>query len=154
MAIESIYVEAFLDSVLKADTTLVGATALGSASKIYRNRAKQGDVPPYLIYNLQAPNDYTSLNKDRLFSEYLYQVRVVGEVKGMDLQLASRVRIAAHRMDDVLDGIRRQSFTVESVTHSFNVWRESELPVREEAGNTADVFFRNYGGLYRVQIFN
>lgn len=153
MAIESIYADAFLANLFKTDATLIGGTALNGVANIYRERAKQKATFPLLIYNLQAPHDYTTVNKDRLFSEYLYQCRIVGEVKGVDLQNDARVRAAANRMDELLN-IRRRAFTVETFTYFFNIWRESELPGRrEEPGEDESTFYRNYGGLYRVQVF-
>lgn len=154
--LESIYAEAFIHARLKADATLIGVTALNATSEfpqIYRNKAKQNAPRPLLIYSLQAPTDYNSANKARLFTEYRYQVRVVGEVRGSELQNATRVYTAANQMDASLNNVRRVSFTVGGVTYSYNVWRENELPVREEEGETADVDYRNYGGIYVVQVF-
>lgn len=152
--LESLYAEAFVAGVLKGDATLIGNSALGSASKIYKNRATEGASFPLLIYSIQSSIDFNSLNQEfRLLSEYLFQCRVVSEVKGIDLQSADQVRTAANRMDELLRNIKRQSLTIGSVTLYFNVWREMELPVREEQGATADAFYRSYGGFYRVQAF-
>ena len=157
MAIESIYAEAFIASVLKGDATLVGASALNGA-RVYPNRAPQGTTAsptlyPLIIYNVQSPGDVNTANAVRMYARPLFQVRTVGKVIGTTLQDASRVRAAAHRMDEILKGIRRQSFTIEGQTFYFNVWREDELPTREEQGATADEFYRSYGGLYRVNVF-
>lgn len=152
MPIESIYLEAFFDSVLNNDATLIGATALGG-KKFYKNRAPQNTTYPLGIYNVQAADDIALLNRDRLFTRYLLQVRIVGRVVGAVFQDGARVRTASHRADAVLQSIRRQSFTVDSVTYFFNVFREGELPVREEEGESADVFYRSYGGFYRGEVF-
>ncbi len=160
----SFYAEAFIDSTLKTDAVLTGATALNSATRpdklIFRNRARQGtkEEPtpfPLIIYNLYTADDWNGqLNQNRIFSEYLFQCRVVGEVKGVDLQDADRVRASANRMDDLLKEVRVAQMTIGIVTYFFNVWRESELVPREEEGDDASTFYRNYGGLYRVQVFD
>ena len=153
--LESLYAESFIGSVLKSDALLIGATALSAASQIYKNKAREDiEAFPCLIYNIQTPKDFNSQNQERLFTEYLFQVRVVGEVRGIELQNADRVRTAANRMDELLRVIRRVSRTVDGQTFFFNVWRESELPVREEPGETEDIFYQNFGGFYRVQVFN
>jgi hypothetical protein len=154
---ESIYAEAFLDSLLNGDATLTGASAL-NGQRAYKNRAPQGtkDNPtlyPLVIYNMQAGGDVNTGNASRIFTRPLFQVRAVGKVIGTALQDASRVRTAAHRMDELLKRIQRRSFTVDGATYFFNVWREDELPPREEPGESADVFYRNYSGLYRVEVF-
>ena len=151
MPVESIYAEAFLSSVLKADATLKGVTALGG-EYIYRNRAPQTAEAPFVIYSVQSADDVNTANADRMFARLLFQVRVVGRLVGTELQNASRVRVAANRVDALLKDIRRQAYTVDSVTYYFNVWRESGLPGREEPGLTADEWFRSYGGFYRVEI--
>jgi hypothetical protein len=162
--LESIYAEAFIDSTLKNDSTLVGATALNSGASglnrpdrlIFRNRARQGTTDyPLIIYSIQSAVDYNGqFNQFRLLAEYVFQVRTVGKVIGIDLQNASRVRATSNRADEVLKEIRDASMVLDSVTYHFNVWRESELPVREEEGEDASTFYRNYGGLYKVQVFS
>jgi hypothetical protein len=154
VAVESIHAEAFLDSVLLGDPTLIGATAL-NGQYIYRNVGRQGGPYPQLVYSYYDGDDINSGNAVRLFTRYVYRVRVVGKVLNGVLQDAQRVRVAANRVDALLSTVRRQSFTVDSVTHFYNVWREDELPPpREEPGQTADVFYRVYGGLYRVEVFD
>ena len=152
--IDSIFAEAFIASVLN-DATLLGATALNGtfADKVFKNVRRQGSVLPVVVFNVQAPWDGNSGNGIRLWTRPVFQVRTIGRVVNGVLQDASRVRTAAHRADDLLKEIRRQSFTVESVTRYFNVWREDEIPPREEPGETADVTYRNYGGFYRVEQF-
>lgn len=162
--LESFYAEAFIGSTLKSDSTLTGATALNSASRpdklIFRNIARQGTAAdptpfPLIIYNIYTADDWNGqLNQNRIFSEYLFQIRVVGQVRGIDLQNADRVRTAANRMDELLKEVRNATMTVGSATYFFNVWRESELVPRQEDGEDASTFYRNYGGLYRVQVFS
>jgi hypothetical protein len=158
--LESIYAEAFIDSTLKADSTLTGATALNSAARpdklIFRNRARQGTTEyPLVIYSIQGATDLNGQwNQYRNFSEYVFQVRVVAKVVGTDLQNASRVRVAANRIDALLKEVRNSQMTIDSQTFNFNVWRESELAAREEEGEDASTFYRNYGGLYRCQVFS
>lgn len=152
MAVESIYAEAFLSAVLKGDATLVGAGAL-AGQFVYRNRAPQSAVAPFVIYNEQSSEDVKTANAVRMFTRSVFQVRTVGRLVGTQLQDATRVRAAAHQVDNVLKDIRRQAFALEGVTYYFNVWRESGLPAREEPGLTADEWFRSYGGFYVVEQF-
>jgi hypothetical protein len=149
---ESIYAEAFLASVLTGDAALIAADAL-NGQFVYKDMAPQNGPVPRVIFNLMASGDVNTLNATRLFTRPLFQVRTVGKVLNGTLLDGARVRKAAHRMDEVLRSIRRQSFTLESVTFNFNVWREEELPLRTEPGETAEVFYRNYAGLYRVEVF-
>jgi hypothetical protein len=149
---ESIYCDAFLGSVLNGDAALIASDAL-NGKHAYNSLAPPGAPAPRIIYNVQAGGDVNTLNATRLFTRPLYQVRLVAKVVNGVLQDASRVRKSANRMDELLSSIRRQSFTVEGVTLNFNVWREDEIPMRVEEGEAADVTYRNYGGLYRVEAF-
>lgn len=149
---ETIYADAFLSSVLREDATLTGVTAL-NGKYVYQDIAPQGTPVPRIVFNLQAGGDVNTLNGRRMFVRPLYQVRTVGKVVGGILENAARVRVAAHRMDELLRFIRRQQFTIDSVALNFNVWREDELPVRSEQGEMEDVRYRNYSALYRVEIF-
>jgi len=149
---ESIYCDAFLEFVLNGDATLIASDAL-NGEYVYNSVAPANKPFPRIIYNVQAGGDVNTLNATRLFARPLYQVRLVAKVKNGALEDAARVRKAANRMDELLRSIRRQSFTVEGVEMNFNVWREDEIPVRTEPGETADVSYRNYGGLYRVEAF-
>jgi len=153
--LESVYADAFLYAKLSSDAALIGATALNGMAHIHKERPPQQALFPCLVLNLQAPGDVNSLNQQRQMVSLLYQVRIVGEVKGTSLQNADRTLAAAHRLDELLKGIRRESLTIGGSTLYFNTWRRSELPGRrEEQGPTAEVFYRNYGGLYAVEVFS
>lgn len=155
MAVESIYAEAFIASLLN-DATLLGATALNGSFQdvIFKNEARQGAPYPLVVYDLYDPDDVNSGNGVRMMVRSLYRLRTVGKVVDRVLQDAGRVRVTANRVDDLLNNVRRRSYTVDGVTYNFNVWRERELPPpREEPGPTADIRFRLYGGIYVVEQF-
>lgn len=152
MALESIYADSFLDSLLRGDTDLIGASGLDGAY-IYKGVAPQAAPFPRVVFNLQAGVDNNSISKTRLFASLAYQVRTVGKLESGALLDPSRVRAAANRVDELLKEVRRVSHTVDGVTYFFNTWRETELPNRDESGATADESYRNYGGLYRVEVF-
>jgi hypothetical protein len=148
---ESIYADAFIANLLRSDTTLTGADAL-NGSPIYKGVAPQNAPFPRVVFNLQAGTDNTGVNKTRLFPSLVYQVRTVGIKRNEVLQDAARVRKSANRVDALMN-VRRVSYTVDSQAFFFNVWREGEIPSRDEPGETADVGYRNYGGMYRVEVF-
>lgn len=155
MAVESIYAEAFIAHLLN-DATLLGATALNGSFQdvVFKNAARQGAAYPLTVYDLYDPDDVNSGNGVRMMVRNLYRFRTVGKVINGVLQDGGRVRVAANRVDALLNSVRRQSYTVDDVTYNFNVWRERELPPpREEPGPTADIRFRLYGGIYVVEQF-
>lgn len=155
--IESIYIEAFLLNLLREDVLLTGPEALDSTARadrlIFNSHARQGAPCPLMIVSLLRPRDIHAGNKERLFVENAYIVKTVGEVRGVDLLDAPRVRTTAHRGDELLKEIRQQPFTVDGVTFNFNTWRKQELP-RYEVRATGDTFYRMYGGIYVVQAFH
>lgn len=154
--IESIYLEAFFSHLLGGDTLLTGADALNSAGRadklIFKGHARQGAPFPLIIFSLLAATDFRAMNKERLIAEFLYMVKIIGRVEGVDLQDAPRVRATANRMDDLLKEVRDRTFTVEGVTFRFNTWRKQELPRLPEQG-IGDEFYLTYGGIYVAQVY-
>lgn len=154
MAIESIFADAFFSHVLLADAELTGADALNGAY-VWNWIAPQGSPTPRVLYNFMGGSDVNGHGAVRLFTRALYQVRTIlhapnGTATPAALQ---RFRRISSRVDDVLQGIRRESFTIEGETYNFNVWRQGESPPRIEAGAFPGDFYRVNAALYRVEIF-
>jgi hypothetical protein len=152
VAFQSIIVEAFIFSLLYNDSQLIASDSL-NGKYVYPDQAPPKTPYPNAGYALQSPVDYHGVNKNRLFSEYIYQVYIWSKMVGGELQDAARVRKSAHRVDAILDGIRRQSFAIDGTTYYFNVWRDGEIPQRTSPGESADITYKKFGGMFHFQIF-
>jgi len=64
----------WLTTTLNADSTLTSIVTGG----IWRGSAPVEAVPPYIVMNLQAGSDITTMNGVRIYDGLLFQVKVIG----------------------------------------------------------------------------
>jgi hypothetical protein len=144
--LENIYCDTLIYQRLAADATFVAA--LGG-QRIYRYRAPQNGQSPNCFYRLIDAEDFNSGNQQgRLIVSAAYEISVRSE--GFPTEGA---KTAAHRMDELFRMNRRVSFTVGSVTLSFNSWRVALRPTNEP-GAIPEKFFIGNGALYQFEVFN
>ncbi len=74
MANEAVLGLMWLNTILSNDSTLT----TGAPGGIRRAMAPPDTATPFVIISVQSPIDITSMNKFRLMTEILYQVKAVG----------------------------------------------------------------------------
>lgn len=150
MANEIIYTDAFIRAVLGNDWALTAA--LGGV-KIYHGMAPQGTPTPYIRYDFLGGADPNTANQTRLMASLLYQIRAVFRVTQDTTFPTADDLTVINRLDELLSTIRRMPMVFSALSLHFNVWREQPI-ARDEPGETEEVYYTNYGGLYRVEAFS
>jgi hypothetical protein len=97
---------------------------------------------PYILFNFMGGTDVDALGTSRLFSEPLFQVRVVCEGRP-----TPAVRLVEKRIDDVLQVAVYQ----QSGDFYFSSRREQPID-RPELDSATNKQYSNLGGLYRLWI--
>ncbi len=126
----------FLYNTLNGDSTLMALV-----TGIYRDKAPDAAVPPFVILTHQAGSDTLTANAVRLLTRSLYQVGVQGP-DSMSPQLAA----AAGRIDTLL---KRTSGTVTGAIIDA-CYREQPLLLGQPPVNGME--WSKMGGLYRLEI--
>jgi len=90
---EAAYGLQWLTSVLSGDATLSGLAPGG----VWRGVADAGVATPFVIVAYMAGTDVTTMNKVRLFSIPLYQVKCVGEAR-----ITAQIVAGANAIDALL----------------------------------------------------
>lgn len=131
----------FLMSTLGSDSTLAGYAPGG----VFRALAKPNAATPYVIIALQSPgNDSMTLNKVRVFTSPLFQVKAVGPASN-----TSAIVNAAQQIDTLLGGNQGLRNVAITGGYLYDVYRESGLEVDSlENGE----LWSNVGGLYRMEL--
>ncbi len=126
----------FLYNTLHGDSTLMALV-----TDVYRDKAADAAVPPFVILTHQAGSDTLTANAIRLMTRSLYQVVVLGP-DSMSPILAQ----AAARIDALL---KRTSGTVTGGLIDF-CYREMPLLLAQPPVN--GLAWSKIGGLYRLGI--
>ncbi|SRR6266702_2131367 len=126
----------FLNTTLSNDASLTSLAPGG----VFRAYAPPSTLAPYIIIALQSGTDIITMNAFRLFSNALYQVKVIGPSSETDTLVQ-----AASEIDSLL------GLTSGTVTngHILYCYRESPLQVDELVNG---VQWSNIGGTYRLAI--
>lgn len=131
---ETTRVEAWLDGLLKGDSTL--NTAVGG--RIYGYLAPQDAAVPYVIYSYQRGHDVFGVGTARIMAHTAYQVKVVGQTKSF-----VALETIANRLDIVLQGASGSVVDGEILA----CVREQPISYVE---TDSGVQYRHLGGLYRI----
>ncbi len=126
----------FLYNTLNGDSTLMALV-----TGIYRDKAPDAALPPFVILTHQAGSDTLTANAVRLLTRSLYQVGVQGP-DSMSPQLAS----AAGRIDALLKR------TSGSVTGALIDACYREQPMARGLPPVNGMEWSAFGGLYRLEI--
>lgn len=127
--------ERFIFSKLRNDATLV---AMSSLTRIFNPVAPQGSLFPYIIFAYQGGSDTMVLNGIRVFSQVLYQVKVVD--KNTSFSVADPIFA---RIDEVL----HKSFGSVLEGYVLGAIREGQISYPEVI---QDVTYLHRGGIYRL----
>jgi len=128
------------------DSLIANADILAAVSTCvyadYNPRTLPERIFPYIIYNYLGGTDVDALGTARLFSEPLFQVRVVCEGHP-----TTSVRLVEKRIDDVLQVARYE------LSGDWYFTSRREQPVdRTEEDSATGRRFHNLGGIYRLWI--
>ncbi len=126
----------FLYNTLHGDSTLMALV-----TDVYRDKAADAAIPPFVILTHQAGSDTLTANAVRLMTRSLYQVVVLGP-DSMSPQMAQ----AAARIDALL---KRTSGTVTGGLIDA-CYREQPLLLGQPPVNGME--WSKMGGLYRLEI--
>ncbi len=126
----------FLYNTLHGDSTLMALV-----TDVYRDKAADAAVPPFVILTHQAGSDTLTANAVRLLTRSLYQVSAMGP-DSMSPQLAA----AAARIDTLL---KRTSGSVTGAIIDA-CYREQPLLLGQPPVNGME--WSKMGGLYRLEI--
>ena len=126
----------FLYNTLTGDSTLMALV-----TGVYRDKAPDAAIPPFVILSHQAGSDTLTANAIRLMTRSLYQVVVLGP-DSMSPTLAA----AAGRIDALL---KRTNGTVAGAAIDA-CYREMPLLLGQPPVN--GLAWSKFGGLYRLEI--
>lgn len=127
-------------------STLQGDSQMGELAPggFHRGKAPVGTATPYVIFNHQSGTDITTINAVRLYSDYLYQIKAVGEASK-----TAAVFSAAKRIDALFGGpLATPTLVTGGIIHSCN--RQS--PVQYDEMRPDGVQIVHSGGLHRIEI--
>lgn len=132
---------AFLYAKLTNDATLTSLAPGG----VHRGSAPSGTSTPFIVIQHQAGRDTLTMNRLRLMSRILYQVRAAGPAKS-----TSAVVSASNRLDDLLKKPPGAPPETTSGGRIDSYYREEPLQF-DETLPTGEKW-TNIGGLYRLEI--
>lgn len=127
----------YVYGVLSADSTLTTYVPGG----IYRDLAPAGATPPYIIMSRQSGVDVVSGTADRIFSDDLYQIKVVGP----QALYTAQIEPGYDRVDTLL----QKTSNYQTGGKILACYREQPFHVTELVNGLA---WDNLGGLYRIEI--
>lgn len=136
---ESIVALEFLMNMLTADAALVGSSGYAPGG-VFRVLAPPGTEMPYVIVASHSGADVLGINADRIMSDLLFQVRVIGAASQMSQLVSANAEI------DNLLGRTSGSANGGFILACF---RESPIQIDQEI---AGEIFSSLGGLYRLYV--
>lgn len=136
MSIETRYVDAWLDTILRNDTILAGLVG----DRIYNMLAPPEAALPLIVWSYQGGTDLMALGAHRILANVLYQVKTIAQ--GFSF---ATLRAIADRCDTLLHGTTGAvagGLILSSVREQIVQFTEIEEGVP----------YRHLGGLYRIQV--
>lgn len=130
----------WLSSTLKADSALTSIATGG----IWRGSAPPETTTPYVVMNMQAGRDITTMNGVRIYDNLLFQVKAIGPATITDELLA-----AANEIDRLLGRTSGVPFTADGFGLILACYRDS--PVQIDSLVNGELW-TDIGGLYRIYI--
>jgi len=130
----------WLTTTLNADSTLTSIVTGG----IWRGSAPVEAVPPYIVMNLQAGSDITTMNGVRIYDGLLFQVKVIGPGT-----ITTTLLAAANEIDSLLKRTSGVPLTVDGLGAILACFRES--PVQIDSLVNGELW-SDIGGMYRIQL--
>jgi hypothetical protein len=131
----------FLYAKLSTDSSLMTLAPGG----VHRGSAPSGTATPFVVIAHQAGRDSLTMNRTRLMSKILYQVRAVGPAKN-----TTAIEGAANRIDTLLK--KEPGAPPESVSGGLIDAYYREEPLQFDEIVPPGDKWSNYGGLYRLEI--
>jgi len=129
-------IEAWLTQRLGGDATLAALAPGGVHAEINVAEA----AFPYVVFELQKPEDVLTLNARRVMTQAVYLVRAIGRDCG-----AADLQAAADRIDALLGWYRAEGLLTGGGVRGC--YREAPFKLIELEGG---VVYPHLGGLYRI----
>lgn len=129
----------FIVAAMKADTALVAAATGG----VHQGFAPIGTTAPYALVTKQSDGDILTVNKVRVFSHMLLQIKAVGPTSDYDT-----LEIIAERIDAIFG--RQGASTPPTGGNVLETYRESQISYEEDPAPGAQI--SHLGGLYDIDL--